>query len=299
MGSVPGLEDPIEEELATHSSVLAWETPWTEQPWGRKGVGNDHVIEHTPSQSRGALHRPAAWGEPLRTPVPIPLSLQLELAASASPAPFQALGQAQNQEKRLRGCSPGRRRGRGGSEPGARREARPLPGGPRRRGMRGSGPPEGGARPREPGCGVSRACAMRRFPAVWRNCLAVSRRLATSSAPGPAAVWRHGVALQRGPAADGLGRLHRAVSGGRAGRLLRARSPLRRGLPRHPKRGARDQGACRVAQPAVSESPFRAATTTRVTQLGARRPRRASLAGSSPRRENKGGVPLRSARWSA
>ena len=28
--SIPGLEDPLEEEMATHSSILAWEIPWTE-----------------------------------------------------------------------------------------------------------------------------------------------------------------------------------------------------------------------------------------------------------------------------
>ena len=27
-------EDPLEEEMATHSSILAWETPWTEEPVG-------------------------------------------------------------------------------------------------------------------------------------------------------------------------------------------------------------------------------------------------------------------------
>ena len=27
-----GLEDPLEEEMATHSSILAWEIPWTEEP---------------------------------------------------------------------------------------------------------------------------------------------------------------------------------------------------------------------------------------------------------------------------
>ena len=27
-----GQEDPLEEEMATHSSILAWETPWTEEP---------------------------------------------------------------------------------------------------------------------------------------------------------------------------------------------------------------------------------------------------------------------------
>ena len=28
-----GQEDPLEKERATHSSILAWETPWTEEPW--------------------------------------------------------------------------------------------------------------------------------------------------------------------------------------------------------------------------------------------------------------------------
>ena len=32
-----GQEDPLEEEMATHSSILAWEIPWTEGPGG--GVG--------------------------------------------------------------------------------------------------------------------------------------------------------------------------------------------------------------------------------------------------------------------
>ena len=27
-----GLEDPLEEEMATHSSILAWGIPWTEEP---------------------------------------------------------------------------------------------------------------------------------------------------------------------------------------------------------------------------------------------------------------------------
>ena len=35
-----GEEDPLEKEMATHSSILAWKIPWTEEPggsWGRKG----------------------------------------------------------------------------------------------------------------------------------------------------------------------------------------------------------------------------------------------------------------------
>ena len=34
-----GQEDPLEEEMATHSSVLAWEIPWTEEPGGLQSVG--------------------------------------------------------------------------------------------------------------------------------------------------------------------------------------------------------------------------------------------------------------------
>ena len=28
-----GREDSLEEEMATHSSIFAWEVPWTEEPW--------------------------------------------------------------------------------------------------------------------------------------------------------------------------------------------------------------------------------------------------------------------------
>ena len=31
-GSMPGRKDPLEKEMATHSSILAWEIPWTEEP---------------------------------------------------------------------------------------------------------------------------------------------------------------------------------------------------------------------------------------------------------------------------
>ena len=34
MGSIPGWDDPLEVELATHSSTLAWRIPWTEEPGG-------------------------------------------------------------------------------------------------------------------------------------------------------------------------------------------------------------------------------------------------------------------------
>ena len=31
LGSVPGLEDPLEKGIATHPSILAWRIPWTEE----------------------------------------------------------------------------------------------------------------------------------------------------------------------------------------------------------------------------------------------------------------------------
>ena len=34
-----GQEDPLEEEMATHSSILAWEIPWTEEPGGSHWSG--------------------------------------------------------------------------------------------------------------------------------------------------------------------------------------------------------------------------------------------------------------------
>ena len=38
-----GEADPLEEEMATHSSILAWETPWTEEPGGLQSKGSHRV----------------------------------------------------------------------------------------------------------------------------------------------------------------------------------------------------------------------------------------------------------------
>ena len=35
-----GQEDPLEEEMATHSSILAWRIPWTEKPDGLQSMGS-------------------------------------------------------------------------------------------------------------------------------------------------------------------------------------------------------------------------------------------------------------------
>ena len=39
MALILGQEDPLEKEMATHSSILAWDIPWTEDPGGLKSMG--------------------------------------------------------------------------------------------------------------------------------------------------------------------------------------------------------------------------------------------------------------------
>ena len=46
-----GLEDPLEKNMATHFSILAWKIPWTEEPGGLQSMGlkrvrHDSEIEH-------------------------------------------------------------------------------------------------------------------------------------------------------------------------------------------------------------------------------------------------------------
>ena len=38
-----GQEDPLEEGMATHSSILAWRIPWTEEPGGLQSMGSQRV----------------------------------------------------------------------------------------------------------------------------------------------------------------------------------------------------------------------------------------------------------------
>ena len=38
-----GWKDPLEKEMATHSSILAWRIPWTEEPGGLQSIGWQRV----------------------------------------------------------------------------------------------------------------------------------------------------------------------------------------------------------------------------------------------------------------
>ena len=42
-GSIPGWEDPLEKEMATHSSTIAWKIPWTEEPGRLQSMGSQRV----------------------------------------------------------------------------------------------------------------------------------------------------------------------------------------------------------------------------------------------------------------
>ena len=56
-----GQEDPLEEGMAIHSSILAWRIPWTEEPGGLQSMG--------PQRSRIQLKYVMAWHNvPIRSP---------------------------------------------------------------------------------------------------------------------------------------------------------------------------------------------------------------------------------------
>ena len=43
VGSIPGLGRSPKEEMATHSSILSWKIPWTEEPGGLQSMGLQRV----------------------------------------------------------------------------------------------------------------------------------------------------------------------------------------------------------------------------------------------------------------
>ena len=61
LGSIPG-EDPLGEGIATHSSILAWRIPWTEEPSGPRSQGHKsqtrlrRVSTHAHMQYLGILY---------------------------------------------------------------------------------------------------------------------------------------------------------------------------------------------------------------------------------------------------
>ena len=66
-----GQEDPLEKEMATHSSILAWRIPWTEEPGGLQStgsqrVGHDWATSLTHSLTRNKVTVSRIHGSPLQ-----------------------------------------------------------------------------------------------------------------------------------------------------------------------------------------------------------------------------------------
>ena len=60
-----GREDPLEKEMATHSSILAWEIPWMEEPGGLQSTGSQRVrhdwVTSLSLHSAGEASQAAQW----------------------------------------------------------------------------------------------------------------------------------------------------------------------------------------------------------------------------------------------
>ena len=59
-----GRDDPLEKEMAMYSTILAWKTPWTEEPGGLQSIGlqriehnlvTEHIAQHINSEKYCAL----------------------------------------------------------------------------------------------------------------------------------------------------------------------------------------------------------------------------------------------------
>ena len=45
---IPGSEDPLQEEMAIHSSILSWKIPWREEPGGLQSMRSKRVVHDLP-----------------------------------------------------------------------------------------------------------------------------------------------------------------------------------------------------------------------------------------------------------
>ena len=50
-----GQEDPLEKEMATHSSIIAWKIPWTKKPGGLQSMGLQRIRQDLASKQKQVL----------------------------------------------------------------------------------------------------------------------------------------------------------------------------------------------------------------------------------------------------
>ena len=65
-----GQEDPLEKEMATHSSILAWRFPWTEEPGGLQSMGSQQQQRCSQNLDQSLL----CWGKVPLSSFPHPLN---------------------------------------------------------------------------------------------------------------------------------------------------------------------------------------------------------------------------------
>ena len=67
LGLIPGQEDPLKEEMTTHSSTLVWKIPWTEEPGRLQSMGSQSRTRLNDFTFTFHFHMPKASGS---MPVP-------------------------------------------------------------------------------------------------------------------------------------------------------------------------------------------------------------------------------------
>ena len=86
-----GQEDPLEEEMATHSSILVWEIPWTEEPGGFQATGSQRDTAERLSQSleertsESTVHAAAGVMPPPWVALAMPLECGLQQSDGLNP----------------------------------------------------------------------------------------------------------------------------------------------------------------------------------------------------------------------
>ena len=60
-----GQEDPLEKDMATHSSILAWRIPWTEEPGRIQSMGSQRVRHDLASKQQQRLGVKVSSATPL------------------------------------------------------------------------------------------------------------------------------------------------------------------------------------------------------------------------------------------
>ena len=56
-----GQEDPLEKEMASHSSIIAWEIPCTEEAGGLQSMGLQRVRQDWATKQHNCVHSPEVW----------------------------------------------------------------------------------------------------------------------------------------------------------------------------------------------------------------------------------------------